>query len=137
MTNHYLYLSYKNSVQMYGNNKPWDYTIQLREPLSLPDRSMVSLTDFIYPPGHLEDIIIISCDICSFNYINGEKVNFLRILAPEDQAVTSLSEPNEIQINRNYINSIRIKITNLQGDNYTKINQDLICLLKITPPNTN
>ena len=83
MTNHYLYLTYKNSLHMYSSNKPWDYTIQLKEPLSVADKSSVSLTDFIYPPGFLEDIIVITCDICSFNYINGEKVNFLRILAPK------------------------------------------------------
>ena len=137
MTSHYLYLSYRNSIQTYSSNKPWDYTIELQEPLSVADNSLVSLTDAIFPSGKLEDTIVIRSDICSFNYINGEKVNFLRILAPDEQAITSLSEPNQIQISRNCISSIRIRITNLKGDNYMKIDKKLICLLKISPPNMN
>lgn len=137
MTSHYLYLSFKNSLHMYSGNKPWDFTIQLQESLSVADKSLVSLTDLIFPSGHLEDAIVITSDICSFNYINGEKVNFLRIQAPDNQAITSLSEPNQIEISRNCINSVRIRITNLKGEDYTKIDKNLICLLKITPPNMN
>ena len=122
----YLFLSSKDSLRDYPNNKWYDFTVDLPCELILEGDWECALLDINCIP-RVDRELVVYCDIVEQSYFNNGTASLLRCVF---QSTNTFLHPYYIKINRNRISHARICIRDLvTGRVPSEYDLDLTCTL--------
>ena len=81
MTSYVVYASDRDSIEIFKDNKPEDFVLQLDKNIVLNDNSTVELLEFRCRLSEKDrDVLYIQSDICENSYLCGKSLPVLRII---------------------------------------------------------
>lgn len=107
----YLFLHSQDSLLTYPQNHPTDFTIDLPQPLQLPGKWSIALTEINIIPNKKIDLYIY-CDLCEYSYQRNTCKPILRII----RGSSTFSKPYFIPVAVNYAPRIRLYIRDSKGN---------------------
>ena len=120
----YLFLSSKDSLRDYPNNKWYDFTVDLPSELILEGDWECALMDGI---PRVDRELVVFCDIAEQSYFSNGTASVLRCVF---QSTNIFVNPYYIPINRNRTGHVRIHIRDLvTGREPSEYDLDLTCTL--------
>ena len=134
MNNHYyVYLSSEKDESVYPNNKAHDFFTQLSPPMVLePEQEWsVAVTELELTPGTGQPFCLCS-DVCEGSYVNGKILPVLRKfypLAAGVKQVFTFTKPYYMNAKLEFVNSLRVYITDATGEELSFDDKTLKCTL--------
>ena len=102
----YLYLNSDDSKQYYPNNTPFDFTVKLSDPLELPGKWKLALSEIHFSNRDVEWYVY--CELCESNNVMDYNLPILRRV----HNPSIFENLYFLPINSTYVDTLRIYIRN-------------------------
>lgn len=107
----YLFLHSEDSLLTHPQNNATDFTVDLPQPLDLPGKWSIALTEISITPNKKADLYVY-CDVCDYSYQRNTRKPILRII----KGSTTFAKPYYIPVAVNYTPRIRVYIRDSKGN---------------------
>jgi hypothetical protein len=134
----YIYSQHTDSLLIFGDNKPYNFTVVLPKRLNLQGRWGCALKELYLECGQTSTSHAFVCsDICEPSFVNGEEVSVLRGVELGEGKSVKVShifqQPFYIPLSKKEINSITITLR--RGDSALSLATEVLrlrCTLHLT-----
>ena len=101
----YLFLNSQDSKTIHPHNTPFDFTVELPQPINVTGKAKIALTEINYPGKYKQDLYVY-CDVCDYNYVKDGYKPILRII----NGSNTYNKLFYIPISSSHISRIRVYI---------------------------
>ena len=123
----HLFLSSKDSLDNYPNNTTSDFTIELKDKLTLDGTWECALREIKFAEEDLNEDCYIFTDICVDSYVLNNHLPVLRQISNSEKFVN----PYYFQVNRKEIFSLRLYIRNQNLQLPSTLPESVHCVLSL------
>ena len=102
----YLYINSNDSKEIFKDNSPFDFTVELSDFLDLTRNWSVALSEIWFDNSRIDQQLNIFSDICDYNHIFDNQLPILRRIYNTSEFINLYF----IKLSRSHISTIRIYI---------------------------
>ena len=121
----YLFLSSSDCGDIYPDNNPLDFTIDLFPILELKGEWECGLLEIDYKPSNID--LFLYCDLCESSFVHGNYLPLLRFV----KKVSIYERPMFFPISREVVSRLRLYIRDAEGKVPSFNIKELKCTLEI------
>lgn len=126
----YAYIRSDDSNDIYHNNSPFRFTVQLNSPLLLRKDSKVGVIEFSYPDDQdLKEELYIQSNICQDSIVGANALPVLRVVYPQGKRHFMFNPTYYIPVRYSEITHLEIYITDRHNNLCTYLNKPLTLTL--------
>ncbi len=101
----FIFFSSKDSLRRHPNNKAWEFTVELANPIKLEGQWECALMEIDYDKRVKKDLYII-CDLCESSNVRDKSLSILRVV----KAQNIFTIPYFVGVISHYITSVKVYI---------------------------
>ena len=126
---HYLYVSSKDSSNIYPNNNAYDFWIEFPHTFSLPGVWEIAVLELYFSTPNPHDVCLL-CDACDVSYINNSYRPVLRYIHSNTSHII-FNHPIYVKVSRDKLERLHFYILRGEGSPLSFSSETLKCTLHL------